>query len=439
MKPAPFNLLLQSASRDNVLTLTTACSTACCFCSHHQNSSEVEAFFVNRLTEEETDVLIDFLDGSRKIVIGESATRICEGEPFLFDGIFPVLQRIRSRHKHTLIQITTSGVPLDRSKLELLQALSPLELNLSLNSCSEEGRRLLYNGQAHMAAVEAAGMLSGFRIPFHGSIVAMPHVVGWHDVEAAVLFLAEKGAETVRLFMPGYTRFSKQPPPTEDIRQALADFAAAVRLKTDVPVLVEPPFINDLTAVVEGVIKASPAQLAGMRCGDVVLSVNGSNVFSRVAAYYSLLRSENPVVVLLRNEAVHKLQIEKKKNTASGLVFNYDIHPDVVEAISRTARRNSGKSCLLLTSRMAYPVLAACGSLPENLSIEAVTNGYFGGNIACAGLLTVSDILSHLETVEPKPQVLLLPAILFDPSGRDILGQHCSLIRERFGILTEIV
>lgn len=439
MKPAPFNLLLQSASRDNILTLTTSCSTACCFCSHHQNSSEVEAFFVNRLTEEETAALIDFLDGGRKIVIGESATRICEGEPFLCDNIFKILERIRKRYKRTLIQITTSGVPLDRGKLEKLKELGRIELNLSLNSSSEAGRRMLYNGKSHMDAVAITGMLSGFGIPFHGSIVAMPHIVGWHDIEATVLFLAEKGAETVRLFMPGYTRFSKLPAPPEDIRQALSDFAAAVRLKTGVPVLLEPPVLEDLSAVVEGVIKDSPGYLSGIRSRDEVLSVNGIGVFSRVDAYYKLYRSENPAVGIQREGIVHELTIKKEKNTTAGLVFNYDIHPDTVEDIKRVVRRNSNRSCLLLTSKLAYPILTACMDMRSDLGIGCVENGYFGGNIACAGLLTVPDILAYLEAVEPKPQVVLLPSIMFDPSGRDLLGRHYSVIEERFGILLEIV
>lgn len=439
MKPAPFNLLLQSASRDNILTLTTSCSTACCFCSHHQNSSEVEAFFVNRLTEEETAVLIDFLDGGRKIVIGESATRICEGEPFLCDDILGILERIRKQHKQTLIQITTSGVPLDCGKLEKLQELGHIELNVSLNSSSEAGRKLLYNGKAHMDAVAVTGMLSGFGIPFHGSIVAMPHIVGWHDLEATVLFLAEKGAETVRLFMPGYTRFSKLPAPPEDIRQALSDFVAALRSKTEVPVLLEPPVIEDLAAVVEGVVKNSAGYLSGIRCSDVVLSVNGNRVFSRVDAYYKLYRSENPAVVIEREGFTYEWIIEKRKNTTAGLVFNYDIHPDTVEDIKRVVGRNGNRSCLLLTSKLAYPILTACIDTQSSLGIGCVENGYFGGNIVCAGLLTVRDVQSYLEKLETKPQVVLLPSIMFDSSGRDLLGLHYSLIEEQFSILLEIV
>jgi molybdenum cofactor biosynthesis enzyme MoaA len=117
MKPAPFNLLLEAASKDNILVLTTNCSTACIFCSHNQNPPAVEAYYVNELTGDEIESLMEFLDGSRKIVIGESATRICEGEPFLRTDIINILQKLREKYTNTTIQITTSGIYLDKVML----------------------------------------------------------------------------------------------------------------------------------------------------------------------------------------------------------------------------------------------------------------------------------------------------------------------------------
>ena len=92
MKPAPFNLLLETAYRDNILVLTTNCSTACIFCSHLQNPREVDAYYIDELTREQIETQIEFLDEGRKIIIGESATRICEGEPFLREDIIEILK-----------------------------------------------------------------------------------------------------------------------------------------------------------------------------------------------------------------------------------------------------------------------------------------------------------------------------------------------------------
>ena len=57
----------------------------------------------------------------------------------------------------------------------------------------------------------------------------------------------------------------------------------------------------------------------------------------------------------------------------------------------------------------------------------------------CAGLLTLSDIEAHMNETEQLPQVLLLPGIMFDASGRDLLGRHFKEIEEGLGIKTEVI
>lgn len=439
MKPAPFNLLLETVSEDNILVLTTNCSTSCIFCSHLQNPAEIDAYYVDKLSREQIDTLIEFLDGAKKIIIGESATRICEGEPFLCEDIIGILQSIRLKYRKTPIQITTSGIHLNEAVLSELKQIGNIELNVSLNSSSLQGREKLYRGKSHMEAVDAVKRLKHYDISYSGSIVAMPHLVGWEDIRETIMFLSSNGASTIRIFMPGYTRFSKGVPPPEDIRSNLLRYTADLGKSLDTPLIMEPSRVSDLNAEVLGVLKDSPAWNSGILKGDKILSINGRDVVSRVDAYYRSLSAQNPMLRILRGTEYREIAIIKPAKAPSGMIFNYDIHPDEIDSIERVILRNRENSCLIITSDLAYEMLAGCIMQNNRVRIEAVKNRYFGGNIMCAGLLTLSDIEAHLHEREQLSQVLLLPEIMFDTAGRDLLGRHFKEIEESIGIKVEVL
>jgi len=439
LKPAPFNLLLETASRDNILVLTTSCSTACIFCSHLQNPEEINAYYVDKLSREQIDTLIEFLDEARKIIIGESATRICEGEPFLCDDIIEILQSIRLKYRNTPIQITTSGIHLSEGILAELNQIGNIELNVSLNSSSIQGRKELYRGKAHMEAVKAVKLLRHYGIGYSGSIVAMPHLVGWEDIKAAAEFLSEYGASTIRIFMPGYTRFTKGALPPSDIRSSLEAFTAELGESIDIPLIMEPSALMDLHAVVLGVLRDSPAWNSGISRGDRITGINGKEPLSRVDAYYKLLRARDPMLEVLRNGESREVIVHKPAKTPSGMVFSYDIHPDTISGVERGILRNKEKSCLILTSELAYGILTGCITQRDRVEIEIARNRYYGGNIMCAGLLTLSDIEIHMAERIRQPEVLLLPGIMFDTSGRDLLGRHFKELEENLGIKVEVI
>lgn len=439
MKPAPFNLLLEAASKDNILVLTTNCSTSCVFCSHLQNPEEVNAYYVDKLSRDQIDTLAEFLDGNKKIVIGESATRICEGEPFLRDDIMEILHALRLKYSSAAIQITTSGIHLEDSVLSELRNIGNVELNVSLNSSSIQGREKLYRGKSHMFAVDAVTKLKAYGIAYSGSIVAMPHLVGWKDIRDTVLFLSRYGASAVRIFMPGYTRFTKGILPPEDIRSGLEEFTARLRKELDTPIILEPSGTGDLQAVVEGVLVGSPAWNSGVEKGDRILRVNGTEVISRVDAYYKALRLSSPKLEISRSGELKEVIVNKPAKAASGMVFNYDIHPDEINGIEKAILRNSKARCLLLTSQLAYGILTGCITQNDRIKIEAARNVYFGGNIMCAGLLTLKDIEDHMAGRTEQAEVLLLPGIMFDSSGRDLLGRHYKELEESLGINVEVI
>lgn len=438
MKKAPINMIYEAASRYNILALTSRCAASCIFCSHHQNPSDVEAFFVSDLTMDEAVTAMEFLDGNRKIIIGESATRLCEGEPFIHTDFIKILKLLRKKYKNTPIQITTSGIYLDEEALKALQSIGNIELNISLNSCSREGREKLFKGSSLMEAVEAVMKISSFGIAFNGSIVAMPHLVGEKDLEDTIMFLSKWGAETIRIFMPGYTKYCKIPNPPENMECLLRDTIKRIKDKTDTPILMEPALLEDLKPVVEGVINDSPAKRCGLMGGDLILRVNGKSVFSRVDAYYKALSAENPEIEYLSDEEIKKTVIPKASKERSGLIFNYDIDMETIDAIRMFFVRNQGKRCVLLTSKFAYDIMAQCFK-DENIPIKIVENRFFGGNIGCCGLLVLEDVKQKLAEIKSGYDVVFLPSIMFDSRGRDLTGRHYKDLEEEIGINTQIV
>ena len=438
MQKAPLHMIYEAASRYNILALTSRCATSCVFCSHHQNPPEVEAFFVSDLTLDEAATAMEFLDGERKIIIGESATRLCEGEPFIHKDFVQILRLLREKYKTTPIQITTSAVYLDKETLMTLKSISNIELNISLNSCTKEGREKLYRGRSLMEAVESVKNIASYGIPFSGSIVAMPHLVGERDIEETVRFLSRWGAETIRVFMPGYTRYSSISTPPDNIYDILRGIISKMKHEIKAPLILEPAILNDLTPKVEGIIPDSPAQKAGFKGGEIITKVNGEDVFSRTDAYYTILGSVNPYIEYLVKGVIEKTTLLKKPGERSGLVFNYDIDKETVQSIKKVIVKNKGKRCMLGVSKFGYGIIKECFK-NEDVAIEVIENNYFGGNIGCSGLLVLEDVKQKLKEKDYKYDVIILPAVMFDSKGRDLTGKHYKDLEEEHGVNIHII
>ena len=439
MREAPYSLLLETASRDNVLTLTTACSTNCIFCSHNQNPDGIEAFYIKNIDLNQADEIISLLDKKKKVIIGESTTRICEGEPFIHKNIIEILTKIRHAMPSTIIQITTSAVPLTGNMIDEIVNIGGIELNISINSTSVEGRKLLYKGNAHMSAIEALTTAAEKKIPISGSVVALPDLVGWPDIRKSVLFLSDIGAKSVRIFAPGYTKYSKAIKENKNIEKQLFQFAKELRKETSMPIIVEPALIKDLSAEIIGVVKDSSGYIAGIQTADIVVSVNKQIVFSRADAFYKIHDGANPEVELVRNGEKLFINLQKQQKQSSGLVFDFDIMPETILDIEKAIKRTRKKDNLLLTSERGFEILSLCEFDGEYLTIEKVINTFFGGNIACSGLLTLHDIYSHLDNRENLPESLILPAIMFDAKGRDLTGRYYTEIEEKYSIKVIVV
>lgn len=441
------NLILHGAINGNILPLTSTCNMRCVFCSHNQNPAGVQVCRIRPRTRAEVERIISYMDRDNPVVIGESVTRVIEGEPFTHPEIEEILQLLRNRFAGTTIQITTNGSLLDERRIKQLSLLKNVTLNVSLNSATEAGRTLLMKDGQAGRSIKCPNLLKEYGIPFHGSIVAMPHLVGWKDLRETIIYLDACGAQTIRVFLPGYSRLA---PPALRFSPSLLDelrlFLACLRNETTSPLICEPPEIQDLKPRIVGVITGTPAERAGLRTGDLLVSVNGISTTTRVQAFKSVSKAVMPVIDLIRGDKRFNVQLEKESGERSGLVMDYDIDPALIWELDRLLRSRRAAKALLLTSEFAGPVIKlALQQFYQGVAesqVLVVPNKFFGGSIKAAGLLTVEDFIAAVvnffcEFPEYRPDVVFLPGLAFDHQGRDLTGRSYMELGEEFSLAVE--
>nr|WP_238480838.1 DUF512 domain-containing protein [Desulforadius tongensis] len=444
-------MLFDSARRSNILPITSTCNVRCVFCSHHQNPPGIESYRIPPLTMDQVHQALALMDGGKPVVIGESVTKIMEGEPLTHPRCIEILQEIRRALPQTPIQLTTNGTLLDRRVVETFTTLAPFSINLSLNSSSNSsscsGRTKLMQDKFAERAIKSAVLLKEYNIPFHGSVVAMPHITGWQDLTETILYLDRHDAKSVRVFLPGFTRLAPARLQFDfKMWDELRRHVDQLRTRVSVPITCEPERLIDLNAKVAGVIKNTPSYRAGIKPGDIILAVNGEEVLSRVHAFHMVLAAENPVLKIKRDQNVMDMKLKKQARESSGLVMAYDVHPDTVLDMEMAARRHRSRRVLVLCSRLAYPVLKrAVEKLYDgdcSFHIQPVKNRYFGGNIMAAGLLVVDDFdaaLKRMNFNNSYYRVVLLPAVAFDIRGRDLTGKSYLELEQRWNTAVELV
>jgi len=418
--------LLAEAIKNNILPLTGRCNLACLFCSNLQNPGEVKVFSLPPLSEEKLSGLVPLLDGKRRIVIGESVSHLQEGEPFTHPHLYRVLKSVRKYFPRTPVQLTTNGSYLNKHALTCLKELKPLELVVSLNSSSEHGRREIMGDRQPRQVLDNLKNLSGAGIPFHGSLVALPHLVGWEDFRETVKFLDKCGALTIRIFLPGYTRYAPshlENPPGLMFR--LCEIIENLKEETTSPLLMEPPGVNNLEPRVEGVLGESPAYNSSLREGDVVHTVNGDVPRCRVEAYRFILESKDPVVRFCREGEEKEAVLTKEAHQKPGTVFYRDLDPADVEWVRHKSR---GMESAVFTSPLAFPMWkeAVRKFGLEQVHIHRVEPAFWGGSIVSAGLLTLCDFSKKIEQLQREnlPSLIFLPGDAFDAAGKDLLGRN---------------
>lgn len=420
-------LIVEAIREHNVLPLTGSCNLSCIFCSHRFNPSGTKASSFNHLPLNSIQRLLQYLDPQKKIIIGESATRLREGEPLTHPHFFTIVEKLRQLYPQTIIQITTNGSLLTEEMIAKLAFLQPLEIIVSINSISVAGRKKLMADQDPLTALASLELLERFKIKFHGSVVALPQIVGFDDLENTLIALDQAGSRTIRLLLPGFTRLAPaELIPSTGTTNIIYNTAEKLQQRLSAPLLIEPPVITDLKPVISGVISGSPADQAGLVVGDLIKAVNNKKPFSRVEAFRLLTEKDNPKLDLYRKGRSFSTLILKEKDVSPGITVAYDLDPDQVDRVQQRIDPEGKTLMLLSVPALQRWQIALQTSMIDNLDLLTVPSLWFGGTICCAGLLVVSDYRSALGSFSALASYssILLPSASFDLSGYDLCGEH---------------
>ncbi len=422
------SIIIQIMQKYNILPFTSQCDSNCIFCSHKNNPSELVTWHTNHRRYENIIDSLDFLDNRKKIVIGESATKLIEGEPFLHPQIIDVLKELRKKHKNTLVSITTNGNFLSKEIISILAKLKPLEVNLSINAVSYENRKKLMGNKAK-DMLSVIKNLNKYKFFYHGSIVALPWITGWNEITKTIKELENNNCLTIRVFLPGYTKFAKKKISySKDFWNQLDIFIANIRKEFQIPISLEPPRINNLLPIITGVIKNTPAYEVGLKSCDVILSVNNESCFSRVDAFNKIKNAGKSNLIIKRQDSIINVQLDKNKNDTSGLVMDFDFDKEVFDDIKNKINKYKAKSVLVLCSCSVVDILKKIlNKLKTNIYVDPVENSFFGGSIMAAGLLVVDDFkkalrIWHEKNTDLDIDLVILPGIAFDITGKDLLN-----------------
>lgn len=442
--------ILDSAIEANILPLTSRCDSRCVFCSHKNNPPGITAVSVGVRSMEEITRTMAFLDPGHVITIGESATPIIEGEPFSHPAFREVIALVRRAFPETPMEITTNGRSLSREMIGHLEAAKNIFLNISLNSASVRGRELLMGDTPEQSERTIAGIrdLAGSTIRFSGTLVAMPNLTGWDDIGDTIGFLAENNAVAVRVITPAFSSWAERDvfPDPDRIYRELREFVRTLSADSPCPVLVEPSCVSDLTPVVSGVLRGSPAWNAGVRRDDVLMTINGETPRCRVEAWNMLLPEGEVVAEVKKGDRVECVSWANGSEGDSGVTMEYDFDPVRAENIRQSVLACPGRS-VLLTSELGHEVvrrvLELVGVGDDRAQAVVVENRTFGGTIRAAGLLTVDDYLESYtawrarrggdQAPSPEPSQVIVPLESFDSRGFDLKRAHFSELEKLTG------
>ena len=434
-------ILFKTVKEDNILPITSICKLNCIFCSHKNNPPEIETYSFGHLEFDLIKTMIEFLDPERPVFIGESASKIIEGEPFVHPEIFKILKYLRQRWPEIEIKITSSGSFLELDRLELIEKIKPLELNISLNAPAPEERVFLMNDSRPDNVFKLISELKRHKIKFEASIVSMHHLKGFKYLEKTFDFLEKYSPQSLRVFMAGFSHYA-DPEIKADLNEysRLNNFITNIKNKYSYPIIIEPQIISSLEAKINAVLADSPAAEAGLKNNDIILKVDQKKVESRVDAFYKIKSAQDPVVNFSRNNKQMTTIIKKEKKESSGLIISYDLSLEEKHKLEAFARESSidekNINAAVLSSELAYPflkdLLFPYLNSDSNLQLLKVENSYFGGSIIAAGLLTNQDLIGALKKLNKKVDRIILPGIIYDYYGNDLLGQHYSYLEDKF-------
>jgi hypothetical protein len=254
------------------LPISAVCNSRCIFCSNDLNPFPVARGFFRDVEDVKLQLALMAEHHRVPIRLSDSLPgRIAEGEAFLHPQFFDILRVIRRKFPTNLLCFTTNGSMLDEAFVKELSRYRPIEITLSMHSTRPELWARIFGKDESSAtkAIDAPRLIKQYHMDLIGTIVPLPEICGWQDIETTYGAFVSRGAKSMILYRPGYSRCSS-PEAVGAMECPLgefADFADRMRDRHGIPVAAFPPLRGELPVDVEAILQATLRGNPGNRLG----------------------------------------------------------------------------------------------------------------------------------------------------------------------------
>lgn len=458
----------ETSLQQNLGSLSTVCNCHCRFCYEDGNPPDLfdkEPRFVS---------ISEALTRRRHLHDGRGLPRESKGffEPLANPDFIALLEQVREQDREQLIDVTTNGALLTEELISRLADLRPVYVNVSLISSDETVRRRVMGDRLAGQAIRAIEVLRNREIPYMGTLVPWPEQ-GLEDITATLEYLDRHEARFIRVSMPGLTRHHPRyrAGVIEQWLPQVRDHVLSIRRRLATPVLISPyaHVTSSLDPVVEGVVRGSPAASVGVRLGDFLTSVDGTEVVSRAHAASLLDRAERVGVAdveIRRGAETVRLTLQEPPEGLDaypyqprgyrrldfpgmrfGLVLPGSFHLQYVKQVHSAICGHRARRALVLVSPFYRDLVGdmfAGVPWPDGAAVDLLvpTNEYFGGDVNIGDLWVLEDIAASVRAYardHGRPDLIILPSSFLSRWRRDLLGVPYTELERSLGIEVALV
>lgn len=449
---------------DAVGPIAGRCAARCDFCFEHGLPFARDESLLDRA---EAATRLRHFDASQGRALFHSARP--HMDPFTNPAALDILEDCRRAAPGRLLVVTTNGFRLDDGAVRRLAALDPILIKLSLNVLDPATReRVMGCGSRPEISQGAPARLRRAGVPFIGSVVLHP-AVPREALEETIRFLVEHEAYGVRVRLPIHHRFMRPEGRESADWDEMLTWIDRIAQSTPTPVWAEPTqaWLPPLVARVDGVVRGSPAEAAGVRAGDLVRRVGGRPITFREELRAFLSGAEElclPLrLQLLRGDATIETEITAEHVAGArypysrlghpserlGLIALPDVSFEQIRAAVKAILEHGARRAVVFASPLStpmvrrlleeHPVLA--GALAgRSVSVAEVQEPWMGGNSQLLESRLVTDYERALARLTSSgelggpPDLLVVPDSFGSEWGIDLLGQSLEHLSYRTGV-----
>lgn len=457
---------------NNILQyITYPCNANCVFCFQKGNPDILVERQKKFASIDEIYTRINYYSIEKKqslfnqswINIDEALTHPCIKE---------LLLALREKSNSTL-SLMTNGNMLTEEMVIFLNSLKPIYIGISLNSSNVRIRKILMRDENSSVAIRSLSLMSKYQINYYVTIAWWP-TLPLSDILKTIQFSEKHNAAYVRIFLPGYTDYYKFSDDAMDSHwRYVAGALPLLRKKNNIPIdilpaLYEEYHMNDfrMIPIITGIVKGSPASLAGLNVGDVIVEINGKTFESRYRYYkelynlMSLTRIKVKVrrglekfsVVLTNSEMLNKYPFVNSRGFPFGIQMPFSLNFEPLDQyVKDHTKHNRNGKILIIASKITKPFieyhLKEVKFTMGRIYVGYPQNKFLGGNIIAGGMFSVDDYIDYIGRWICKygrpDHICILSASFGSRSSngwlRDMIGNNYRNIERFFEIQIDLI